>query len=66
MIDTREMLMKKNHLAWKFSIPHSPHQLTSLMSVLYKKNEFKIKKKERFDATHLQRTERWLWKTSLV
>ena len=53
IIDTREMLMKKNHLAWKFSIPPSPYQLTSLMSVLYKKNEFKIKKKERFDATHL-------------
>ena len=53
IIDTREMLMKKNHLARKFSIPPSPHQLTSLMSVLYKKNEFKIKKKERFDATHL-------------
>ena len=33
--------------------PPSPYQLTSLMSVLYKKNEFKIKKKERFDATHL-------------
>ena len=53
IIDTRGMLMTKNHLAWKFSILPSPHQLTSLMSVLYKKNEFKIKKKERFDATHL-------------
>ena len=33
--------------------PPLPPPINSLMSVLYKKNEFKIKKKERFDATHL-------------
>ena len=38
--------------------PPSPYQLTSLMSVLYKKTEFKIKKNEGFDATHLKRTEK--------
>ena len=51
IIHTREMLMKS--FGMKILHPHSPHQLTSLMYVLYKKNEFKIKKKERFDATHL-------------
>ena len=34
-------------------LPLPPPINFSIMSVLYKKNEFKIKKKERFDATHL-------------
>lgn len=54
IIHTREMLIKKKIICHENSpSPLSPHQLTSLMSVLYKKNEFKIKKEERFDATHL-------------
>ena len=53
IIDTRGNVNDKKSFGMKILHPPSPHQLTSLMSVLYKKNEFKIKKKERFDATHL-------------
>ena len=40
IIDTREMLMKKKTFGMKILHPPSPHQLTSLMSVLSEKNEF--------------------------